>query len=330
MEISKEPIRQEISVLNKGYTHITCDENKKQSLTISLHGGDLQHISGKVGSQNSAVENKILFVLNSICKYFTENPQENSEIYKNIREEPQPRTWADPINPMARRRFLRTKMPPTYVKFRISDTLAMEQIITDFEGSDSINDLMNGDYLTTDIHIYHSVSLEWITGLEWKGEKSSVLEKLWNEKFLVDCVIVASNKAEVSCHRNILAAQSDVLLAMFTSGLEESKTNRINMEEMSEEGVNALVQYFYKNELDEKEIGVEVASELLQAAHKYNTSKLEVIILNLLLRKPEEEFSLETIFEVYYHTKQIASVTSDNASYCYGLVRDRMLNFLHK
>ncbi|ODM86639.1 BTB and MATH domain-containing protein 42 [Orchesella cincta] len=94
-------------------------------------------------------------------------------------------------------------------------------------------------------------SLEWKTGLEWKGEKMDVLEKLWNNKLLMDCVIVASNKAEIMCHRSILAATFCLLCGPVAF---RNPKNRIYMEESCEESITALVQYFYKNEIDDKEI----------------------------------------------------------------------------
>ncbi|ODM87812.1 Kelch-like protein 2 [Orchesella cincta] len=215
-------------------------------------------------------------------------------------------------------------------KFSVSASLLEDQCFEDFDGSSYINNLMNGDYTITDIHIYYSVSLEWKTGLKWKGEKMNVLEKLWDQKMLMDCVIVASNKAEIMCHRSILAAHSDVLFAMLTCGLEESQTNRIRMEETSELGINILVKYFYKNEVDDKEISFEVALELLQMAHKYDISKLEVIMLNILFRKSEEWFTLDNVVDLYVDTKQVADVTSGNDSYCYGLLRDRMFNIIKR
>ncbi|CAL8132802.1 unnamed protein product [Orchesella dallaii] len=201
--------------------------------------------------------------------------------------------------------------------------LLQEKSVQSFQGDHHILDIMNGSKFVSKIVVYTTISMEWERfGLDLHEERVNVLEKLLNHKFFTDCVIVAENKAEVSCHRNVIAAHSDVLFAMLTSGMKESQTNRIEMEEVSEAGVDSLVNYFYRNKVDEN-TDEQVALELLQTAHKYNISKLEAVMLNTVYSKPDEWLSIGNVLHLYLYSRNVDG-------FCYEMLRQRMFKIMKK
>ncbi|CAL8135849.1 unnamed protein product [Orchesella dallaii] len=158
----------------------------------------------------------------------------------------------------------------------------------------------------TNVQMTYSVILEW-NEFEIPDERfeASVLDKLFEGKPLADCVLEASNKVEFECHRNILGANSEVLLRMFENGMQESQTNRIKMEDMSEIAVKMMLDYMYGRNLNlEGRTDVEIL-ELLKAAHKYNISKLELIISRFLWYKPMEWFTMDGVLALYFFAKNV-------------------------
>ncbi|CAL8135859.1 unnamed protein product [Orchesella dallaii] len=152
----------------------------------------------------------------------------------------------------------------------------------------------------------YSVILEWNEfGKPDERFEKSILAKLFEGKLLADCVLEASNKMEFECHRNILGANSEVLLRMFESGMQESQTKRIKMEDMSEIAVKMMLDYMYGRNLNLEERQEVEILELLKAAHKYNISKLELAISCFLLYKPMEWFSMDGVLAFYFFAKNV-------------------------
>ncbi|CAL8135637.1 unnamed protein product [Orchesella dallaii] len=158
----------------------------------------------------------------------------------------------------------------------------------------------------TNVQMTYSVILEW-KEFEIPDERfeASVLDKLFEGKPLADCVLEASNKVEFECHQNILGANSEVLLRMFESGMQESQTNRIKMEDMSEKAVKMMLDYMYRRNLNLEGRTEGEILELLKAAHKYNISKLELIISRFLWYKPKEWFTMDGVLALYFFAKNV-------------------------
>ncbi|CAL8135704.1 unnamed protein product [Orchesella dallaii] len=131
-------------------------------------------------------------------------------------------------------------------------------------------------------------------------------DKLWNEMLLADCTIVSSDETENKCHRSVLAVHSDVLHTMLTSGLRESQTNRIEMVDVSQEGVTTLLAYMYGRDLQLDQLTIEVAFEVLKATHKYHISILEAMLLDLFCRKPYYWFSIDGLLAVYFFSVNVS------------------------
>ncbi|ODM88351.1 Speckle-type POZ protein [Orchesella cincta] len=152
--------------------------------------------------------------------------------------------------------------------------------------------------------ITYSVLLEWEEYAAIKNH-CGVLENMLTNKLLSDCCILTAEKREVKCHKNVLAANSDVFYTMMTSGLQESQTNRIELTDVTEEVVNNFLAYLYGVEIKTSKVTDKMAFELLRLAHKYNVSPLEKDMDRVLRKRSEESFSLNTVFGLYYFTLNI-------------------------
>ncbi|CAL8135657.1 unnamed protein product [Orchesella dallaii] len=206
--------------------------------------------------------------------------------------------------------------------FYISGVTLKDQTIEEFSGSSEMIDLCNRSTEKSYIALKYSILLEWQdVKVDLQRDKLNMLEKLLTNKILTDCCIVAENKAELSCHRNILAAQSDVFYTMFSSQFQESQTNRIEMNDVSEEGVKSLLSYLYKWDMNTEEMTEQIVIELLHTSHKYNISTLEKLLVNTLLDKSDEWFSMNSVLELYFLTVNIETC---------DLLTDKMLGILKR
>ncbi|CAL8130951.1 unnamed protein product [Orchesella dallaii] len=186
--------------------------------------------------------------------------------------------------------------------------LDKEQNISDFEGALKMVEICNKVPEGTNLVLKYSVLLQWQNNqLKFPAVKVNVLEKLFDEKLLADCSLVLSNGTEVKCHRNVLAAHSDVFHTMLTSGFSESTSNKIEMTDVSEEGLNIFLNYLYKDKINTEVIEEEIAVELLQISHKYNVSALESIMLEMLFNKPNNWFSVDSALSLYFITVNVTA-----------------------
>ena len=75
---------------------------------------------------------------------------------------------------------------------------------------------------------------------------------------------------EFKAHKLILSARSSVFERMFTSGqFVESKNNRVQIDDISKEVMEPLLQYIYGGDVTQvKQFEVDPLLELFEAAHK--------------------------------------------------------------
>jgi len=147
------------------------------------------------------------------------------------------------------------------------------------------------------------------------------LQKLHHEMLLADCSIFTGDDKVVTCHKSVLATSSDVLLAMLTSGMKESQSGRIEMKDMAEKVVTKMLAYMYGLDVKAEEMDVEMAVGLLKAAHKYNISSLEVLMMKTVFFKPNETFNMELVLELYFYVEEIHTLK---------LIRDKMTEIMRK
>jgi len=110
-----------------------------------------------------------------------------------------------------------------------------------------------------------------ISPFQLKGELSGHLRKMLESHRFSDFRIICQEEI-IPCHRNIIAARSDVLEAMFEHNMEESKTGEVVIKDFDIDIVKAVVAHIYTGEVELTEDNTE---ELIRAADKYHLEGLK-------------------------------------------------------
>lgn len=127
---------------------------------------------------------------------------------------------------------------------------------------------------------------------------SQELSNLFNRERFNDAILYAGGQ-EFKAHRSILAAFSPVFNAIFSNDLEESKSGRVELTDVSAEVVEEMLNFMYtgKSVLEQQTyydgenrgIDQNLAIGLLQVADKYQLDKLKVICEDALADSLTEE-----------------------------------------
>jgi len=72
-------------------------------------------------------------------------------------------------------------------------------------GNPSLEDFYNKANIGVKFNLHYSIVLEWEPRNLKQNSVANLITPQFLEKIFSDCVIVASNKKEMSCHRNVLA-----------------------------------------------------------------------------------------------------------------------------
>lgn len=123
--------------------------------------------------------------------------------------------------------------------------------------------------------------------------------KMLKDEVACDVSIIPKNGAAIKCHKNFLCAHSAVLEAMFQTKMKESKTNTVEMPDMTEESVRAFLQYLYLWEVKEANKSSLIAFELLHAGHKYDIQKLEECMEKILLSKESPWYKVDVAMKLF-------------------------------
>ena len=86
---------------------------------------------------------------------------------------------------------------------------------------------------------------------------------------------------------------------MFHNPLFSSSDTRVNLNDISEKGVKALLDFIYCRELFTPESEPAICFELFYAADKYDIKELRKAVVPMLLQKPSSWFDDETAFLLY-------------------------------
>lgn len=100
---------------------------------------------------------------------------------------------------------------------------------------------------------------------------SNVALMLKDPKFS-DFTFIVKEK-EFKVHKTILASASDVLLNLFTSGLEESKKNVCKINDLDPSKFGEMIDFIYSGKLPEN-FNADSAQDLYKVAHIYNIKSL--------------------------------------------------------
>lgn len=92
---------------------------------------------------------------------------------------------------------------------------------------------------------------------------------------------------------------------MFKDTYEESKTGIIHIEDMSEAGVRAFLEFLYYFSISKPSESFGIAVELFKAGHKYDVERLETEMSNLILAKEVSWFDLENTVTLFRFLKHL-------------------------
>lgn len=115
---------------------------------------------------------------------------------------------------------------------------------------------------------------------EWDGNRW-----LLHVEHNTDVVIVAGNGSRVKCHKLHLSLHSPVFREMLQSNMNETQTQTLVLDDMSEEGIKAFLCYLYYRDMSRGERSPEMALQLLIAAHIYQVPVLEASMRDLFTSK---------------------------------------------
>lgn len=82
--------------------------------------------------------------------------------------------------------------------------------------------------------------------------------------------------------------------------MRETHDNRILMEDVSEEGVKALLAYLYYRDLEMPLMSSVLAVELLELSHRYLIGGLENAVKGILLEKDVKWFEGKAAMRLFY------------------------------
>ncbi|XP_065203939.1 speckle-type POZ protein B-like [Planococcus citri] len=109
---------------------------------------------------------------------------------------------------------------------------------------------------------------------------SENIASLFENQTLTD-VILSVNGKEYPAHKTILAARSPVFCAMFTHSTKENELNRVDIEDINDAVMDAMLKYIYTGKCDDSN---ELAEGLLAAADKYDLCGLKIMCAKKLIR----------------------------------------------
>ncbi|XP_021968349.1 uncharacterized protein LOC110863367 [Folsomia candida] len=136
-------------------------------------------------------------------------------------------------------------------------------------------------------------------------EPLALLDSMMNKKRKLsnddkDFTLVCANTGkEFACHKFILSAHSDVFVAMFASGMQESETKTVALAGIQEATVDALLDFMYQGGLQIPFSRSDIALELLELAHQYEIQPLVNKLEQILENEDLEKISISTAIKMF-------------------------------
>ncbi|CAK8671392.1 speckle-type POZ protein B-like [Clavelina lepadiformis] len=137
---------------------------------------------------------------------------------------------------------------------------------------------------------------------------SKDLESLLEESHFTDCTFSVKGK-EYKAHKAIVAARSPVFRAMFEHEMEESKFNRVEISDITQDVFKSMLTFLYTGKSPDLD---QMASQLLAAADKYALDRLKVMCEESLCSNLSVENVAETLILADLHNaSQLKSMAID-------------------
>lgn len=109
------------------------------------------------------------------------------------------------------------------------------------------------------------------------------LESLYlNEKFS-DIILILKDAEQIPAHKVILASSSDYFRALLFGGLQESKSDKINLNCENINLFKLLLRYVYTGQISLNDLSVKDILEIFQMSHEYNFKNLNETISTYLI-----------------------------------------------
>ncbi|CAL8130839.1 unnamed protein product [Orchesella dallaii] len=133
--------------------------------------------------------------------------------------------------------------------------------------------------------------------------------EILNRQIYIDAAIVCANGSILPCHQCYLAVRSPVLSTMLKSQPQNTKSIRIEMLDVSEDCVKALLTYLYTLETTEPFQNCRLAVELFQVSHKYEISSLGNHLGGMFSEKSNKWFDANAALDLFRFTRQSEKFT---------------------
>ncbi|XP_065203942.1 speckle-type POZ protein-like [Planococcus citri] len=134
-------------------------------------------------------------------------------------------------------------------------------------------------------------------GIEMPCDLSENIASLFENQTLTD-VILSVNGKEYPAHKVILAARSPVFCAMFKHNTKENELNRVDINDINEAVVEAMLKYIYTGKCNDSD---ELVEGLLVAADKYDLRRLKSMCAKRLINRLSAESAANVLILADMH-----------------------------
>lgn len=104
-------------------------------------------------------------------------------------------------------------------------------------------------------------------------------------------------------------AHSAVFIPMLQGQFEEGRSREIKMDDMSDRGVRAFLNFLYCRDMVVPYENSKIAVELLLASHKYQITTLENAMKALVTVKPWDWFDIPSAIQLYFFAKKVDNLS---------------------
>ncbi len=137
----------------------------------------------------------------------------------------------------------------------------------------------------------------------------SALAKMLQNESECDTIINSASGATLKCNRAFLVASSPYFQAMFQSGMQECSTNQVDMTDLSEMEIRALLGYLYTGDVKPALADIQLAWNLLKTGNYYQIDNLVRVMREIMMVRGHEKYSVDLALEILLFAKDISGVS---------------------
>lgn len=126
-----------------------------------------------------------------------------------------------------------------------------------------------------------------------------ITRKILEQELSSDLIIISKGGNRINCHKAFLVAHSPAFEGMFRAGMQEAQTNTIELLDMNEKAVKAMLAYLYCWDLSAAQESSEVAFDLLCAGQKYLIPTLVAAMRKILLQKENAWYNVDVALSLF-------------------------------